>query len=211
MGRAQDPCAQQSTANHLPLFMRPRDPAMQAAPSTARIHRLELISRAREAVLCNGETTARILIDPAIERSWRRCLLSGLDPTQKVLLGAVSRQATRHCRDANLTLLNAAAPVMGSLARTMSHTGYFAILTDASGIVIDVQGLVDRQNPHVSAIARVGLAPQRSGPLSASCSPCGCTAENTFMKTPPSLAAQALPSSGPTGDALACSTSQVQT
>jgi transcriptional regulator of acetoin/glycerol metabolism len=54
-------------------------------------------------------------------------------------------------------LLDAAAPVIRSLTRTMLHTGYFAILADARGIVIDVQGPIDQRNPHVAAIARVGL------------------------------------------------------
>ena len=157
MGCAETQSTQRSIANHALPFMTPHEPTLHAATSTTGTNRLELISQAREAVLCNGVTAAQPFIDPAVERSWRRCLLSGLDPSRKVLLGAVTREATRNSREENHTLLNAAAPVIRSLTRTMLHTGYFAILTDASGIVIDVQGPVDRQNPHVSAIARVGL------------------------------------------------------
>lgn len=119
--------------------------------------RLRDISLARQAVLCNRESARQPLLDPTIERSWRRCLLNGFDPTRKVLLEAVTLQAARETREANRPLLAAAAPVIRSLTRTMLHTGYFAILTDARGIVIDVQGPIDRHNPHVSAIARVGL------------------------------------------------------
>src|SRR5690606_4398339 len=50
----------------------------------------------------------------------------------------------------------AATPVIRSMARAMLHTRYFAILTDAQGIVIDVQGPLDRHDPHVAAIARIG-------------------------------------------------------
>lgn len=119
--------------------------------------RLRHISLAREAVLCNRESAPQPFLDPAIERSWRRCLLNGFDPNRKVLLEAVTLRASRETREANRPLLEAAAPVIRSLTRTMLHTGYFAILTDARGIVIDVQGPIDQHNPHVSAIARVGL------------------------------------------------------
>jgi transcriptional regulator of acetoin/glycerol metabolism len=131
-----------------------------AARSTARqptASRLRHISLAREAVLCNRESAPQPFLDPAIERSWRRCLLNGFDPNRKVLFEAVTKQVTRDSRETNRALLDAAAPVIRSLTRTMLHTGYFAILTDARGIVIDVQGPIDQRNPHVAAIARVGL------------------------------------------------------
>ncbi|MBY0465332.1 MAG: histidine kinase, partial [Burkholderiales bacterium] len=106
-------------------------------------NRLKHILMAREAVLCNRERAPQPFLDPAIERSWRRCLLNGFDPSRKVLLEAVTRQTSRDSREANQPLLAAAAPVIRSLTRTMLHTGYFAILTDARGIVIDVQGPID--------------------------------------------------------------------
>lgn len=124
-------------------------------PSAA--HRLKRISLAREAVLSKRENAPQPYLDPAIERSWRRCLGNGFDPQHKVLFEAVTSQAVRDTRDAHRPLLEAAGPVIRSLTRTMLHTGYFAILTDASGVVIDVQGPIDQHNPHVSAIARVGL------------------------------------------------------
>jgi len=63
----------------------------------------------------------------------------------------------RRAIEANQPLLRAAAPVIRSLARAMADTRYFAILTDAQGVVIDVNGPVDRQEPSASAIARVGV------------------------------------------------------
>lgn len=131
--------------------------AVRPAACQPAVNRLRHISLAREAVLCNHDGSPQPFLDPAIERSWRRCLLNGFDPHSKVLFGAVTRQVTKDSLDANRVLLDAAAPAIRSLKRTMLHTGYFAILTDARGIVIDVQGPIDQRNPHVAAIARVGL------------------------------------------------------
>ena len=69
----------------------------------------------------------------------------------------VSTSALQHALDASHTLLQAAAPVIHTLARAMLHTRYFAILTDANGTALQVHGPVDRNNPHVAAIARVGI------------------------------------------------------
>ena len=131
------------------------DNSPSALPLAA--NRLKHISQAREAVLGNHESTPQPFLDAAIERSWRRCLHNGFDPSRHVLFGAVTQQAAQDTRDAHRPLLAAAAPVIRSLTRTMLHTGYFAILADARGVVIDVQGPVDHHNPHVAAIARVGL------------------------------------------------------
>lgn len=147
------------TSNPKPLMQHLSTDTNAASPSNAlpASARLTRISTAREAVLHNRDNTPQAFLDPVIERSWRRCLANGFDPHRKVLFEAVTSQAPRETRDANRPLLDAAGPVIRSLTRTMLHTGYFAILTDACGVVIDVQGPVDQHNPHVSAIARVGL------------------------------------------------------
>jgi len=69
----------------------------------------------------------------------------------------VATSTMHHAIEANQPLLRAAAPVIQSLSRAMAHTRYFAILTDARGLVIDVNGPVDRHNPQASSIARVGV------------------------------------------------------
>ncbi|MEN9384055.1 MAG: hypothetical protein RL323_1198 [Pseudomonadota bacterium] len=118
--------------------------------------RLAMIDRARQQVIHgNGETGA--FIQPWLERSWRRCLDMGLAPGQRVTFDPVSAAATQHALDANRPLLQAAAPVIRSLARAMADTRYFAILTDAQGVVIDVNGPIDRQEPGAASIARVGV------------------------------------------------------
>lgn len=129
-------------------------PATGASDPTDR---LALIERARSAVLREGGAAASPWLEPWIDRSWRRCLASGFRPNQPLTLQAVSAQDTHRALEASRPLLQAAAPVIQSLARAMADTRYFAILTDAQGIVIDVNGPIDRHDPHAHLIARVGL------------------------------------------------------
>ena len=78
-------------------------------------------------------------------------------PQQRVSFEAVSATDMRHSMEASRPLLQAAAPVIRALTRAMLNTRYFAILTDARGTVIEVNGPVDHHNPHAAAIARLGL------------------------------------------------------
>ncbi|WP_424859488.1 helix-turn-helix domain-containing protein [Tepidimonas sp. HKU77] len=97
-------------------------------------------------------------IEPWIASSWRRCLARGQRPRERVVFDSVSTAAVRRALDASHALRRAASPIIDhTLGRAMSDTGYFALLTDAQGIVIDVHGPVDAGNRHVHAIARVGV------------------------------------------------------
>lgn len=119
--------------------------------------RLALIERARLSVLEARDSAPSPWLAAPIERSWRRCLAMGQDPHQRVAFEPVSASAMRQALEASQPLIQAAAPVIRSLSRAMVHTRYFAILTDARGTVIDVDGPVDRNNPRAAAIARVGV------------------------------------------------------
>ena len=126
-------------------------------PPVSPDQRLALIERARMSVLEARDSAPSPWLSPAIERSWRRCLAMGQDPHQRVAFEPVSAGAVRQALEASHPLIQAAAPVIRSLARAVVHTRYFAILTDARGTVIDVDGPVDRNNPRAAAIARVGV------------------------------------------------------
>lgn len=119
--------------------------------------RLSLIERAREAVLHRGSLDGVPWLAGPIERSWRRCVAQGMNPGDRVAFDAVSASHIRHVLDLNRELIEAAAPAIRSLSRAMLHTRYFAILTDSRGTVIDVNGPVDRDDPHATGIARVGV------------------------------------------------------
>jgi len=128
----------------------------EAAP-VGRKDRLESIAQARRAVLAERAPSATPWVQPWIEQSWRRCLSRGQQPQQRVVFDAVSAADMHRAIETNQPLLHAAAPVIRSLARAMADTRYFAILTDARGVVIDVNGPVDRQDRRATAIARVGV------------------------------------------------------
>jgi transcriptional regulator of acetoin/glycerol metabolism len=74
-----------------------------------------------------------------------------------VLCNPVTTSQVGLLLEQNQPLLHAAEPVIRSLARTMQHTGYFALLTDARGQVLDVHGPADHSHSQVAAIARVGV------------------------------------------------------
>lgn len=116
-----------------------------------------LIDQARRAVLLGQAESPAHALDPVIERSWRRCLAMGLQPQHRVEFEAVAAADVGRALEVNRPLLQAAGPVIRSLTRAMLHTRYFSILTDAKGIVIDVNGPVDRENPRAAALARVGV------------------------------------------------------
>lgn len=119
--------------------------------------RLNLIENARRAVLGEGPVATAPQLEGWIERSWRRCLAQGQRPDERLAFDAVSHADRDRLLEANQPLLRAATPVIRSLARAMADSSYFAILTDAQGVVIDVNGPVDHGNRLAHMIARVGV------------------------------------------------------
>jgi transcriptional regulator of acetoin/glycerol metabolism len=127
-------------------------------PLTAHINdRLQRIDHARELVL-QGRSEAQVSgVPPWIAQSWQRCLSMGLQPDQSVDFDAISAQQMRRVQEASRPLVQAAQPVLAELARAIADIRYFAILTNAQGIVVDVHGPVDRQDRRAGVIARVGV------------------------------------------------------
>ena len=128
---------------------------MLAAADPSSHHRQALIQRARQSVLLGAGGEAPL--EPWITRSWQRCLSAGLNPGQKVVFNPVDGPALRHLADENHALVQAARPVLEQLTRAIAGMRYFAMLTNARGVVIDVQGAVDRHDPRTRLIGRVGV------------------------------------------------------
>ncbi|MCE2781706.1 helix-turn-helix domain-containing protein [Limnohabitans sp.] len=128
------------------------------APSSDRQAR---IAQARELVF-QGQNSLSSAdwgsgVSAGIAQSWQRCLAMGLQPNQAVGFDAVSAQQMRRVQEASRPLVQAAQPVLVELARAIADIRFFAILTNAEGIVVDVHGPVDRQDRRADVIARVGV------------------------------------------------------
>jgi len=130
-----------------------------ASDGGAGSERLLAIRQARRTLLQATEAGVGVPgIEPWIAASWRRCLARGQRPHERVVFDCVSRAAVRRALEASSALRQTAGPVIErTLGRAMADTGYFALLTDARGIVVDVQGPADTRNPHIHAIARIGV------------------------------------------------------
>ncbi|MGZ5271436.1 MAG: helix-turn-helix domain-containing protein [Ramlibacter sp.] len=130
-------------------------------PHTTQL-RMQQIEQARRAVLVDGASAMDVLPGGAagrhwIERSWRRCLAQGLRPGERVQFQPVAAQAMRRAEDASHALLQAARPVMSRLARAIAGSRYFAVLTDAQGTVVGVDGAIDRSDRRADLITRIGV------------------------------------------------------
>ena len=119
--------------------------------------RLQQIAQARQLVLHDGQALPEVMAEPWIERSWRRCLSSGKKPDQAIGFDVLSPQALRHTQDANHVLVQAARPVLEKLGAAIASTRYFAILTNAQGVVVDVNGAIDRRDRRADLITRIGV------------------------------------------------------
>ena len=170
-----------------------------------------LIAQARQSLLTDGAAPVRAEVEPWIARSWQRCLARGLEPTRRVAFDAVSATALRLSQEQHHHLLRAARPVLEQLTRAIAGMRYFAMLTDARGVVVDVQGHCDRSDPRASAIGRVGIDLSEAavgttaiGAALRSCSPCGCTGASISLTTTPATAAPGRRCSTPRVAAWAC-------
>ncbi|MEO7108636.1 MAG: helix-turn-helix domain-containing protein [Rhodoferax sp.] len=119
--------------------------------------RLLHISAARRTMLMEGDALAAPLSSSWIERSWQRCLDSGHHPNERLAFDGLPQQALRQVQDSNRSLVDAARPVMERLGQAIADTRYFAILTNAQGIVVDVNGPIDRSDRRADVIARIGV------------------------------------------------------
>lgn len=125
-------------------------------PRSSPVARLDAITHARQLVLHERSASGRGLIAPFIERSWQRCLAMGHEPRQPVTFAPLSGAAMRRACELSRGLTQAARPVLAELARALASTRYFAILTDAQGVVVDVNGPIDRSDRRADLITRIG-------------------------------------------------------
>ena len=97
---------------------------------------------------------------PGSARSWQRCIEAGQQPQQRVSFEPVSRGVQREVMERNRALVSAARPVIERLSRAIADTRYFAVLTDAEGIVVDLGVLpdgTDDASRYARNIGRIGV------------------------------------------------------
>ncbi|WP_395060011.1 sigma-54-dependent Fis family transcriptional regulator [Polaromonas sp.] len=119
--------------------------------------RLQQIAQARQAVLHEGNSLSGGRTDSWITRSWQRCLDKGQRPEQQVSFDVMPAEALRRTEEANHVLVQAARPVLEKLGAAIASTRYFAILTNAQGVVVDVNGVIDRRDRRADLITRIGV------------------------------------------------------
>ena len=118
--------------------------------------RLRQIAQARQSVLQEGRSMPDVLSSAWIERSWRRCLASGKQPGHEVSFDVIAPQVMRRTEEGNHALLEAGRPTLEKLGRAIASTRYFAILTNADGVVVDVGGPINRRDRRAELITRIG-------------------------------------------------------
>ena len=124
-----------------------------SAPSAAR---LNAIAQARRAVLQEGASAPTGVLAAWVEHSWQRCLGLGLRPQERVVFDRVSEQQMRRTAESNQTLVQAARPILLQLGHAIANTRYFAILTNADGVVVDASGAIDRSDHRADKLTRIG-------------------------------------------------------
>ena len=118
--------------------------------------RMARIAQARQLALMGETQLTHGLIEPWIEQSWQRCLSQGQRPEHRVLFEAASSQHMRQTLECNRTLVQAARPILNQLGSALADTHYFALLTNQDGVVVDVDGPIDRSDRRVDLITRIG-------------------------------------------------------
>jgi sigma-54 dependent transcriptional regulator, acetoin dehydrogenase operon transcriptional activator AcoR len=123
-------------------------------------NRLALINQARQTFLAHGgagSCAQPLGVEAWVDRSWRRCLANGQRPGDRLAFDALPQEAARRAEEASHALVQAAKPVLERLCRAIANTHYFAILTDAHGVVVDVGGPIDRSDRRARLITRIGV------------------------------------------------------
>ncbi|KON82373.2 EAL domain-containing protein [Azoarcus sp. PA01] len=92
---------------------------------------------------------------PAIDDSWRRCLVGQVDPERGGARPPVERGELEALRNRNERLISASAPFMIQAREFLAHTGTVMILADPEGTILDVEGDAHLLDP----IQHAGLVP----------------------------------------------------
>ena len=146
-------------------------PSPLLASPTGAGNRLAHIGAARQTLLYGAPppdatlTSHQPPVAGWLEQSWRRSLAHGHRPQDTPQFDVITADRLRNTLDASRLLRQAARPVLDQLGLAIAGSRYFAVLTNADGIVIDAGGLIDTRDPRALLVSRVGadLSERRVG------------------------------------------------
>ncbi len=117
--------------------------------------RLDLITQSRRVLL--GGQRGKVAVHNWIAASWQRCITAGHEPQQRVAFDMISSALQRRSREANRQLAQAAQGTLQQLGTAIAPIRYFAILTNAQGVVVASSGQIDSQDRRATLITREGV------------------------------------------------------
>ncbi|WP_249660988.1 helix-turn-helix domain-containing protein [Variovorax sp. PCZ-1] len=117
--------------------------------------RLDLITQSRNVLL--GGKRGQVAVHDWIAASWRRCIEAGHEPQRRVAFDVISSAMQRRTREANRQLAQAAQSTLLQLGQAIAPIRYFAILTNAQGVVVASSGQIDSQDRRATLITREGV------------------------------------------------------
>ena len=125
---------------------------MQMLASSSR---LDLITQSRRVLL--GGQRGKATVHDWIAASWQRCMGAGREPQHSVAFDLVSAAMQRRSREANRQLALAAQSTLVQLGEAIAPIRYFAILTNAQGVVVSSSGQIDSADRRATLITREGV------------------------------------------------------
>jgi sigma-54 dependent transcriptional regulator, acetoin dehydrogenase operon transcriptional activator AcoR len=128
---------------------------MQAMQMLNPSSRLDLITQSRRVLLCGQRGKAAV--NDWIAASWQRCLTAGRQPQHAITFDLVGSGVQRRSREANRQLAVAAQSTLQQLAIAIAPIRYFAILTNAQGVVVSSAGQIDSSDRRATLITREGV------------------------------------------------------
>ncbi|MBT0963838.1 sigma-54-dependent Fis family transcriptional regulator [Denitromonas iodatirespirans] len=137
----------------------------QSAPAS-----LEDILSARHDYFESGNEDHRA-IDPAVYRSWHRCVSTAKRTHESVEFEPIRRDRLSELVLRNTRLLDAARGPLSELEKAVAGAGYAILLTDPEGHAVTVRGDVEGQQPLIRQAFRQGvnLSEEAVGTTAMSC------------------------------------------
>jgi len=117
---------------------------------------MERIVAARRAYFDDGREDGS-LIDPAIYRSWSRCIAAARSETEAIEFEQVGRSRLSELVQRSQMLLDAGTGPVADLEKAIAGAGYAVLLTDSRGYAISAGGALAQQHPEIRQAIRPGV------------------------------------------------------